>query len=563
MQKIFKKILFSLLIATTFLFSLAPFSQAKAQALWYNQNPFEWYAKVYDTTNSNEIFGERYTAAQVQWITYGVFFLPINLIFSLIGVSTEPMVCISNAVSGTTDVSSCIKGLSDMIDAIGEKFKIVSINQNPTLAKNEDNNTISKIIFSENRQISGISYVRDVIHRMSPVIQVKAADDGGFGYNRLAPILPIWKITRNIAYFFFVVAMVVAAFMIMFKVKISPQAVVTLQMAIPKIAVALILVTFSFAIAGFVIDLIYVVMGVFSQFFGNIVFFNASAHGSAISTFRFINGWAGEGFLNVLIYSIMYLILSILGSIVITIAVLVNGGNLASTIFGLFMLVFFVINIIILIIYIFVSLFNMFKALANLYVAIILGPIKIAFGALPMAKGAFGKWIKSLFQNALVFPTIGVLWYFAFLFLFGAINASYMCGGRDVDGVRDLITNVSNMVTSSGAPRDLINSFAGFGEKMACWGPPMLRNPGGATAIAFLLISASCVLLMGKVPKMLKSAFEGQPFDMEAAIGEPVKKAVYAAGSYAEGVGKEMIHKGVPHGAIVETLGKATQSLSH
>jgi len=43
--------------------------------------------------------------------------------------------------------------------------------------------------------------------------------------------------------------------MIMLRVKISPQAVVTVQSAIPKLITTLILVTFSYAIAGLVIDL--------------------------------------------------------------------------------------------------------------------------------------------------------------------------------------------------------------------------------------------------------------------------------------------------------------------
>ena len=47
----------------------------------------------------------------------------------------------------------------------------------------------------------------------------------------------------------------------------SPQTIVTIQSALPKIVVTLILVTFSYAIAGFMVDLVYVVMGLFSQFF--------------------------------------------------------------------------------------------------------------------------------------------------------------------------------------------------------------------------------------------------------------------------------------------------------
>src|SRR5258708_14361646 len=55
--------------------------------------------------------------------------------------------------------------------------------------------------------------------------------------------------------------------MIMFRVKISPQVVVSVQSALPKIAIALVLVTFSYAIAGFLIDIMYVFVGLFSLVF--------------------------------------------------------------------------------------------------------------------------------------------------------------------------------------------------------------------------------------------------------------------------------------------------------
>ena len=44
----------------------------------------------------------------------------------------------------------------------------------------------------------------------------------------------------------------------MFRQRISPQAVMTIQAALPKVIIALIMVTFSYAIAGFMIDISYV-----------------------------------------------------------------------------------------------------------------------------------------------------------------------------------------------------------------------------------------------------------------------------------------------------------------
>ena len=93
--------------------------------------------------------------------------------------------------------------------------------------------------------------------------------DTGIGFTQLSPLLPIWTAFRNITYLLFVLVFVVIGFAIMFRVHIDPRTVMTIENQIPKIIVALVLVTFSFAIAGFLIDLMYVFMylahGIFSQ----------------------------------------------------------------------------------------------------------------------------------------------------------------------------------------------------------------------------------------------------------------------------------------------------------
>lgn len=81
----------------------------------------------------------------------------------------------------------------------------------------------------------------------------------GVGYDRLAPLIKIWATFRNIAYLGFVLAFTVIGLAIMFRVKIDARTVMSIQNQIPKIIIALILVTFSYAIAGLLIDLMYVI----------------------------------------------------------------------------------------------------------------------------------------------------------------------------------------------------------------------------------------------------------------------------------------------------------------
>ena len=70
-------------------------------------------------------------------------------------------------------------------------------------------------------------------------------------------ILTLWTTSRNVVYLLFIVIFVAIGFMIMFRSKLNPQTIVNLQLALPNIIVSLILVTFSFAICGFIIDFAY------------------------------------------------------------------------------------------------------------------------------------------------------------------------------------------------------------------------------------------------------------------------------------------------------------------
>lgn len=90
--------------------------------------------------------------------------------------------------------------------------------------------------------------------------QTKNETQFGVGFNRLKPLVTIWSRFRDIAYLAFVLAFTIIGLAIMFRVKIDARTVMTIQNQIPKIVIALVLVTFSYAIAGFMIDLMYVAM---------------------------------------------------------------------------------------------------------------------------------------------------------------------------------------------------------------------------------------------------------------------------------------------------------------
>lgn len=93
----------------------------------------------------------------------------------------------------------------------------------------------------------------------------KKAHAQGVGFTSLSPILPLWTASRNVAYLFYILAFIIIGILIMIRVRIDPRTVMTIQNQIPKIVVGIILITFSYAIAGFLIDFMYVTTYVLSN----------------------------------------------------------------------------------------------------------------------------------------------------------------------------------------------------------------------------------------------------------------------------------------------------------
>ncbi|OGE31417.1 hypothetical protein A2631_00250 [Candidatus Daviesbacteria bacterium RIFCSPHIGHO2_01_FULL_44_29] len=105
---------------------------------------------------------------------------------------------------------------------------------------------------------SGTYYVYDSLKNADFIPSAYA--DEGIGFAGLKPLLGIWKKFRDIAYLILVFILVAIGFMIMFRRKLDPHTVIGIESALPRIVVTLILITFSFPIAGFMIDFMYVLI---------------------------------------------------------------------------------------------------------------------------------------------------------------------------------------------------------------------------------------------------------------------------------------------------------------
>jgi hypothetical protein len=99
---------------------------------------------------------------------------------------------------------------------------------------------------------SGTDYFRYLAGNFG-ITQPAYAQVGG-GFEALRPLLPVWTAARNVAYLLFVFVFIIIGLAIMLRVKIDPRTVMTLQNQIPRIIIGILLVTFSYAIAGLMID---------------------------------------------------------------------------------------------------------------------------------------------------------------------------------------------------------------------------------------------------------------------------------------------------------------------
>lgn len=294
----------------------------------------------------------------------------------------------------------------------------------------------------------------------------KQAYAQGVGFSALQPLLEAWKVFRNIAYLLLAIVMIVIGFMVMLQKKIDPKTVVTVQNALPRIIITLLLITFSYAIVGILIDLMYLLMLLFISLLVNAYPANLGAdtatkyiNGGLATTARamFGGGWAAiDDLVKMIFYgdSIRWWINAVIN-------VLTFGTS-----FGVqYVLVWLIVSIALL--FGFVRVFFMLlTSYIHVIIALLVGPLQLLFDALPGGTG-FSSWIKNLISNLSVFPVT------AGMFLVGTILTE---------------ANVDKL-----------------------WTPPLLGGAGATTRGITGLIGLGVLLTIPSVANSIKEALKAKP----------------------------------------------------
>lgn len=237
----------------------------------------------------------------------------------------------------------------------------------------------------------------------------------GTGWKALTPILPIWRAFRNLAYIFFVFIFIIIGFMIMFRSKIDPQTVISIQSALPKIIITLLLITFSYAIAGLLIDLIYVIIFIIVGLFN---FTGLIDGANALQTVRqqLVTGNLWE-----LTYSKKFFALgpakAVQGIVQSLLLDTNESATIASNVIGGIMLkaaqLFFLIVLLFNIIKVF---YQLMLSYVGIVVSVVFSPIILLFNALP-GSDTVQKWLRGLAANILVFPAVALMFLLAAVFI--------------------------------------------------------------------------------------------------------------------------------------------------
>lgn len=518
-----RKIVASVLLSIFLLTSVfVPVARAQSAGLWYTQEFPQWYVKVYGGGSANEIFGERYTAAQVQWVFYGFISMIVNALLSHTGCTSEKT---ANILAGNLTESICLLGSSN---TSGQQYATIS---------NSNKNILSNIF--ADRPLSGITYFKDLIRKFHIIPEVKA-QSVGFGFNALEPVRQLWTASRNISYTLFVLVTLILAFMIMFRVKLSPQVAVTVQSALPRIVVAIIFVTFSYAIAGFLIDMMYVVIGLISLIFSSTKLLSDATGDTGVTAmfYVFTQGLSGQG-----IWGFLFLYLIQFFSTLVVVGVGLGYGLLAGlgTVGGavgagiggaLFILIAIVVAVLMVFVLLWMSLkiiWTLIKAFAYVLFLTIILPLQITFGIVVPSIG-IGSWLKLYIANLAVFPITGTLFALAFIFM-----------------------EMSRRLVEDYIKKSQLGAFVNAPPASLAPGwPPLLGTGAGTMSLVFLMASFFIISLVPKAAEVANSLITGKGFNFGSAIGEalgpitgPTRFATGAVGKVVqEPLGKYIVGKG-------------------
>src|SRR5581483_6764082 len=311
-----------------------------------------------------------------------------------------------------------------------------------------------------------------------------------------------------------IILFLIIGFAIMFRIHIDPRTVMTVENQIPKIIVGIILVTFSFAIVGLLIDFMWILTFLSIEVFKTIPGVNLGDSFNQVQgrnvlevannimgagRFGGLVGVAGtsSGAISSIIASIFQgpgasvivgMILGAAGAVGGTLLVpgigTLIGGIVGTTLGGLtgssalgFVggLIAFLVIVIALLFALFRLWFTLIKAYVMILIVAVFSPFWVLAGILPGSRLNFTNLLRELGSNLVTFPATIIM------FLLGKTFLDIFAG------------------SANGAP----------------FVPPLIGNPGDYRAIGSI-VGLGIILLTPDINKIMRKALQAPDFDFSA-----------------------------------------------
>lgn len=397
---------------------------------------------------------------------------------------------------------------------IGESNKVIGL-----LYKNQPASTQSYV-----------AYVADNLQRHKIIDSALAADTtSGVGFSTFSPFLTIWTAFRNLAYLFLVVFFVVYGFMMMFRVNLGQKTAITVQLALPKLIVTLLIITFSYAIVGLLYDLMWVLLYFIFGYFKtqNIIVEDAWKPATTASGMGFL-GMTGSMLINT-VASIPASFLGITNILFGKIGTIIAGANIAIISFatsGFFNVIIMLILLVAIIISYGKLIFKLITSFVTIIVSLVTAPIVLLGNAFP-GSNAISTWFMRVFANLVVFPITALLLFFSYLLMIQPLVGT-------CQDIADFINffNLGNVCTGIFGVADLV---PGGGTVL---GIPLIAPLGGYDARSILaLLGVGLLLMAAKYVDIVTDALKVPPFKYGTSIGEALKSGI----SWAPAVGGDRV----------------------
>lgn len=379
----------------------------------------------------------------------------------------------------------------------------------------------------ENKPAETAIAIRQFKQAMRLPVKEAYAQNEGFGFNSLTPILGLWQLSRNVALAGFVLIFVGIGFMIMLRKQIDPRTVVTVQQALPKVIISLVLVVFSYAICGVYIDIMMVGTrtglvilrdaGLIAQ--GNTVI-SPALQSNAPTDPRSDN-------VTVLLNRNIFELFDGLYNADVVIESLTSLRNSSAYQNGGFDTIVNILNLngdsansngilgVVLWIAVFIAMLRTFFMLLTAYLTVtlkvIFSPFAFLMMALPGSENSFGSWTRGMFKHLLVFPV--VFFMLAFAAIFGSVTNSALWVNSPGERGDGNYWNVSDNGGAGFTPGGVFST--GVAGSTQYWSAPALGNWGLAVGpiLAFGIImtipKASGMIAETLTPKARPSAADG------------------------------------------------------